>query len=99
MACLVSECKQNLRMGVELRRGARLYPSPEGCPEGARVEPCPTAEEFLCCPALHEARARKAVIFSLGVNQPKHFLGRSFRNVSIRLSCAWPIPANDDFLG
>ena len=50
-------------------------------------------------PVIHGAQARKAVIFSLGVIQPRHLRGRSLRNVSMRLSSGSPIPAKEDPLG
>ena len=46
--------------------------------------------------AHHGAQPRKAAIFSLGVIHPRHFRGRSFRNISIRLSSSSPISAKDD---
>jgi hypothetical protein len=47
----------------------------------------------------HWAQTTKASIFSLGVIHPKHFRGRSLRNVSMRLRCAVVIFANEDLLG
>ena len=92
-----------LRATWQAKAGDRGAAPPWGTvlpvPEGARAEACPTAEEFLQRPTLHGAEARKAVIFSLGVIHLRHFLGRSFRNLSMRLSAPFPIPRKEDFLG
>ena len=99
MACRGAKGKRNRGAGAQLRRGARRCPSPKGRPGGARAEPCPTAEEFWFSPTPQGADARKAAITSLGVCQPRHLRGRSFRYRSIRRSSRVPMRANDERLG
>ena len=99
MPCRGVKGKQNRCVEAQLRLGARLCPSPKGCPEGARAQTRPKAEEFFLCPTLQRAEARKAVISSLGVFQPRHFFGRSFTYRSILCSSYSPISANDEPFG
>jgi len=46
MACKWRHDKRKVRVWAQLRRGVRVSPPPKGCPEGARGESHPTAEEF-----------------------------------------------------
>ena len=51
---------------------------------GGGAPPCPTAEEFLRYRALHEAHARKAAIFSLGVRAVATWLARGVAHMAGR---------------
>ncbi len=72
---------------------------PEGVPRRGKVRAVPHGGRFSLCPEFHGADARKAVIFSRGVIQPKHARGRSFKYLSIRSSSAPSISLKDDFFG
>ncbi len=74
-------------------------PGPEGVPRGGKVRAVPHGGWILQRLALHEAKTRKAALFSLGVIHPRHLRGRSFKYSSIRWSSSSAISSKEDCFG